>query len=686
MIRRTLAVLLIFSLLVTCCTGLSEEYAYIDPFAVYKGHFGSIGFSLPGMPLAVIPENDNEGFWRDSVQMLGKCAYDGSEYQLRSADIAPWIENIKQNNPDMNHDECVDQALFVYATTSIGKSGGTLSNQQVNNEEHSLSFQYVHPDNPESIFEAKCCMDGTRAVCLFMTHCDHSDQAAASICQLSKDEYTADFNIQPYTYNLNGIQMTFPEEPVIARTGDAVTAVCFADDFTRMIAQYVPVSVTLDTTKEEAADSLKEVAETTMQSLGGATVESGEITGTPELWEYEFTALVNSPYNTTARDAFLWIGKIIAGEKGIWLHLCTNSETGRAWLESIEKDLYLTAAIPAWVEQYAAYAEDEQYGSAVATLPRFILDIYGLFQTGGYSEWISMDNIQIGDAVYSNGQWVRTMSLGYSDLFALLFLSSADQTAAINGIHVLASEKIDQSVFASLSACFFQTAEGTDIPDDSFTKMTSIPDFCLEGRKYQAKGGRVEKEGQPAYNLMTINALQTVPIQPEEADIPAASWKTVEEFSTDWNRFSEKMYAGKHSLEAAEQQKLENGKIIHCFIFDTDTVVSLTTDSEDVSSVIQKVRVHNLRDNPSQAYFAGLMAFAVLTDMSQDQFISMNMMLEEYPLWGDLIMLTPVVGWNGKMMVLSEQSLDDQHYPSAAVLNMVFSEIDGPESNMEDLE
>ena len=120
--------------------------------------------------------------------------------------------------------------------------------------------------------------------------------------KITEEEKKVLKNAQPYPTNFNGIPMTFPKEPIYLNVDNGSTAICFAEDYTRIVAQYVPIGLKLDMDQEEAADSLKMLAEKAMDIVGGGKVESGTASGDADLWEYEYTALLDSPYNTTFRD------------------------------------------------------------------------------------------------------------------------------------------------------------------------------------------------------------------------------------------------------------------------------------------------------------------------------------------------------------------------------------------------
>ena len=64
------------------------------------------------------------------------------------------------------------------------------------------------------------------------------------------------------------------------------------------------------------------------------------------------------------------------------------------------------------------------------------------------------------------------------------------------------------------------------------------------------------------------------------------------------------------------------------------------------------------------------MALAIMTDMPEDEFIRMTLMLQEYPMWNDLLDLDPVVGWKGKMLVLTGDEYNGQYVPNAYILDM----------------
>ena len=78
-----------------------------------------------------------------------------------------------------------------------------------------------------------------------------------------------------------------------------------------------------------------------------------------------------------------------------------------------------------------------------------------------------------------------------------------------------------------------------------------------------------------------------------------------------------------------------------------------------------------MRDNAPEAYLAGGLALATLTDMPDEQYMLLTMILHEHPLWSDLIEMLPIAGWNGKLFVVGENEIDDETYmPAAYIFDM----------------
>ena len=74
-------------------------------------------------------------------------------------------------------------------------------------------------------------------------------------------------------------------------------------------------------------------------------------------------------------------------------------------------------------------------------------------------------------------------------------------------------------------------------------------------------------------------------------------------------------------------------------------------------------------DSMEEVCAGGLLALACVTGMPDEQFWLMLMMLGEYPDWEDLAQLDPIVGWNGKQLVLSEEEFEGKMIPAAYILD-----------------
>ena len=671
---RTVIVLIICCLILLMPVSFADtEVSAYDPFEVYRGTAGSFPFALPGMPTAIVHEYEMINLWQDGIQMWGVCKSDGAEYQLRAADITQGIEYFTGLNPKDPREKNNWRALYAFSSYYIDYQGGTAGAPMINAEDQSMIFHYTYPDTPESTYTAKCLLDGSYAVCLLMEDCEHQERAFSELKKITEEEKEVLKNAQPYPTNFNGIPMTFPKEPIYLNVDNGSTAICFAEDYTRIIAQYVPIGLKLDMDQEEAADSLKMLAEKAMDIVGGGKVESGTASGDADHWEYEYTALLDSPYNTTFRDDFLWIGRVYTGESGIWYLMCNDTETGRTWLNSAgETSLDLPWSYLS-IELNAHLAEERKDDGAPATLRQLIRGITEIQKDESFSGLF--DDVQIGDALFSNGQWVRTAAIA-NDAFALLFMSSEKITAVINEIHIIVNDEYVAEVLGILSAGFAQAAEGEDYPELAAIRQgnsSRLPENW-EGKRYRTKESHESKGGPFDYWLLTMKAVHPetvhhIPEWTEEIafDVPE---KSVNDFRTDWNRKDSNWYGGQFPLQTLDPQPADDGKFVHFFIFGDQTCIALTADSEKEIGLISKLQIYNLNDFSAQTFLGGLMALAIMTDMPEDEFIRMTLMLQEYPMWNDLLDLDPVVGWKGKMLVLTGDEYNGQYVPNAYILDM----------------
>ena len=695
MLRRFL---MLFMVLIMVCSACLGEAADVEPetgaedvteestdedkevafFDSWQTRIGNVVVALPGMPTACVHEGDWETYWNDSIYIWGNCAYDNMEYQLRTADIGPWIEDLVRLYPEEDSVELRHAALYDFASLQVTHQEGTIGSVGLNPETEMMFFSYTYPDAPGELFSAKAYLDGTQATVLHMGNCDHLDEAQRRFRKLTEEELAARIEDDPCWLNFQGIPMTFPCKPYIMEDKGRYSLTCFAEDFTRIIVTYSNIGLTIGADNpEEMEPMMKSSVQTEIDALDGGTILEGTVSGDESAWRYDFTFMMDNSYNETNPDAFRWRGVLIYSANGIWMMICDDTETGRAFIDSMGELTDAMIAASYRLANSTLEAAPRKKDGAPATLGQFVQDLAALLKANEDDELFVEEFVTVGEAMLCDGRWVRTVMCQAADILALLFVSSDEEDAVVNEIHVVVSEDYDKAVFDILASCCIEAAEGKT---DTIVKMLRNTEKKKNGGNFQWKGERYEAvesfvDNSMPYHLMTIKALKPselehIPEEKENSNAFAEPISSIKQFRDWWYRLNWNINNGQFWLRHMEPHENEDGTVFWITAFGDTTVVALTTESVDESSGIIKANVYNMDGNMQQTFLGGLMTLAALTDMPDEQYLLMTMMLMEHPLWEDLLELNPVASWNGKQLVLADVEYNGEFVPTAYILDM----------------
>ncbi len=470
--------------------------------------------------------------------------------------------------------------------------------------------------------------------------------------------------------------MAFPTKPYIFTDDNGVTmAFCLTRDFDRIIAQHIPIGLTVSADEDELEEWMNTLAKQAAGSLcpEEPEIQNGIVSGSEELWQYDFSFETALGFNPRFPEK--WIGRVYTGEDGIWYLLATDSSAGQGYMNSCnlseEKEKHTSSGV--WIKAEIAKAKERKPENAPSTLRQFIRDFYHFLDSGAYRDIMSPDDIEIGSAVYMDGHWVRTLTIGSSDLYALLLLPSDDENAVVNEIHVLCGEDIDYRYGSYFTAGCIKAAEGTEQDDvlDRFAASTA-PDvsFKWTGERYQADCRYVDRSDFHYY-LMTVKAAVPETGLPMSEDwavdgLYETNPMTVQEFFEGWERFNQ-LYAGNIPLEIVDEASPgTDGTEMYAAVFGDSTYVILVC-RDDGEHLIDRIRIFNFEEFPPQTYLGGLVSLAIISRMPSDQFIRTSLALQEYPLWEDLFNMYPVAAWNGKMLLLDDDEYNGMYIPIAVI-------------------
>ena len=690
--KRLLSVLMACALLamVLCCpagpvraeeadTKETLEDSPLASFDCWQARNGNVVFALPGIPKACLHEEDWDTYWKDSSVVWGTCVQDGMEYQLRRADIGPWIEDLIATYPEDDPANLRYNALYGYASMQITSHDGSTGQPAVNPETEMMLFSYTYPDTPGVDYAAKAYLDGTQATVLYMGQCEHLEEAQKRFTKLTAEEAAARTEDNPYWLHFHGKPVTFPRTPCIYEKDGRADVFCLADDLTRIIASYVNVGLVLGgDDPAEVEPLLRQDAQDRIDSIVGGTILEGSVSGDESEWRYDFTFMQENSLNETYPDTFRWRGVTFIGENGIWTLACNDTETGRAFIGSLGEITDATVSPRYRLTNSTLEAPPRKRDGAPATLGQFVKDLTALLRANEDSEWFDEEFINIGDAVHSDGKWVRPVMFQALDLMALLYVSSDAEDAAVNEIRVLVGGDYEEEVADILGSLCIEAAEGKT---DQVLKQLRKEGKRRAGGNFRWKGERYEAEkslpsaGTPFYG-MTVRALnpaeqKPVPEAPDGSNLFAVPAGSVKQFRDRWYRLNWNVFGGKYTLYHmdGDAMEAEDGTVSYVSSYGNKCAVGLSAESGDPQAGIVRAKVFGLNGDVEEVCAGGLLALACVTGMPDEQFWLTLMMLGEYPDWEDLAQLDPIVGWNGKQLVLSEEEFDGKMIPAAYILD-----------------
>ena len=357
--------------------------------------------------------------------------------------------------------------------------------------------------------------------------------------------------------------------------------------------------------------------------------------------------------------------------------MCNDTETGRDFINNVGEITDATIGARYRLTNSTLEAAPRKKDSSPATLGQFVQDFSALLRADEDGGLLDEEFVTVGEAMLCDGKWMRTVMCQAADVLALLFVSSDEENAVVNEIHAVVSDDYDEAVFDILASCCIEAAEGKT---DTVVKLLRNVEKRKNGGNFRWKGERYEAvesfvDNSMPYHLMTITALNPAELEhiPEEKENPevfAEPVCSVKQFRDRWYRLNWNINNGQFTLYHLDPQDVGDGTMAWISYFGNSTSVALATESGEKDAAIIRARAFNLDGDMQETFVAGLMTLAALTQMPDEQYYLMTMMLMEHPLWEDLLELYPVASWNGKQLVLAEGEYNGEFVPTAYILDM----------------
>ena len=473
--------------------------------------------------------------------------------------------------------------------------------------------------------------------------------------------------------------MTFPASPVVTSSENSTMALCFTEDFSPICVQYQPVGLVLEATEQEVAETMASVARTMISGYGASIIANSQLSGSADtLWRIDFSTQVDMGFGEPFANT--WLCSALVGEAGIWYISAGDTAQGRQFMASIGTQAVAEPVVSSglMIEAAALMAQPRAQDASPATVYQFAGDLYALLKEQTYGCTLGTDYLEVSGAIFMDGRWVRVVSTGYADIFALLYLAASEEDAAINEVRVLGIEGCDLQTYRTFAACCVLAAEGPEAKKELAAFAEDLQ-ATLPSQRYKSHCAPVASEFTTlSYQRLTMVAHEPAQSHPlfsleEDEELPLYYLEprmTVSQFYTEWETVNQTLYQGLYPLQKLSTQPMDEETFIHYSAASENTFVALTALGSGDDALIISVDVYNTANSaPPEALLCGLMSFAAATQIPQDQFAALLLALTEYPLWADLCSMRPLAVWNDAMLVVFTGQMSDGTATASAILS-----------------
>ena len=666
-------VLLLFLCLCALATGLgaaAEQAA--DPagqaMTLFRGTRGGIAFALPGFGER-LTDADNEGHWKNSIQLAGSCAADGAEYQLRSGDISEWIALYSASHPDASPRDAMGQTLYRYSFLVLGSYGAKATNvkaKAADDDTMLMTYDFTYPDTPGVTYHAKCLLRNGMACCLTIEPCAHSDAALDAL--RFADEL--DGNETPVRVDIAGLEAVFPHEPIRQhpQAEDTYIYAAFSADWSYLSVQYIPARISLPEDGDALWETMNRLAvEKIIPAFGGETVY------TPRLFELDDGYMMNfSSISTVHMGEYgqRWLCRLYVTSGGIWYVYAADTEDGAAFMSRLLIQGETVRELTPGAADSGADAPKAAETGPLA-FDAFSDRLTALLAERAFG--VTYDGMYWSEPFFSDRHWVRIMySTETSALpFLAVYTDGPEDTALVQEVRVLGPDPYcaygDTAILASCAAEALTDAGTHEI---------------LRARLATRRRGEAPAEAYGAYtwkqtyfsstdtaekhHLITLTAAQPpetreVPAIPTEEPLPDIQGDTItaEALTERLNSLSQTFYGGQFPAQIITQTNDDTGESLWMILVGDSILIRPNTEDGTPSSPIRQAWIFTTEDNPPSVLAGTMLTFAAMAGLPEEEYMALNYRLMEYPLWGDLCGMLPLAAKDGMAAMLSEVDVGD---------------------------
>ena len=397
--------MLILGLCLLAAAALAEESG-----RMLRGMAGDVGFTVTGH-VSRVEQIEYPGVWKDGVQLMGRCAEDGKEFQLYSADVAGLIDYFKGSYPEESETDWQIQALMNYGLFFANTYGAEVSDVQVRRLDRGIRVvaHFTYPDDPSVPYRMAGILSGTRATALVLEECEHNLAAADELRLLTAEEQTARAPQSTFV-DACGLEAVFPDRPEYGETEQSANWYCFCPDWSWAQVSYMPIGLLPADTEEAQRKAMTDIAGERMMAASDTKIVRDPVLtqAGPELWQLDFLSVDASSLPEEMAPAMRC--RLYAGSEGLWYVYACDTEVGRRFLDSLHpaSGASATDLPPAQTVQPEETAQPVAK-EGVMTLPDFQTAFERLLNDGAFGVKLRPGNFIWSDAIGSGGQWMRIL-------------------------------------------------------------------------------------------------------------------------------------------------------------------------------------------------------------------------------------------------------------------------------------
>ncbi len=655
-----LAVMMLAAVLPVTAPGEGNLQTVEFAMDLFEGVWGNTFFRLPGAPERIReeepPDENGVSLWTDSWQLMGTCAGDGAEYQLHMADIAHLVEQMEAMYPEVPETQRRLQALMYYGMFIPELYGAEVSDRSIESHKKGdnlwMTVAFTYKDTPDLPYTGHFMLSGTKAACLVMAKCDHTDAVTEAMRIITDEEREAWLaeREQAVSRPLNGLSMTFPVEPVYAETENSEFLACFTTDWGMIQVQYMPVTTELGLTEAEIRESMETIARDRML----VPYESEPVNPVCSIPAEHAAQLDFSFINQSALGEYgqKMLGRLYVSENGVWYLYAPDDDAGRTFLAgtALEDQGKTTDHGGNDRPDASAGGSGDPDDQEAVLLPVFRERLEKLINEGIPDFQRKPDSLHWSEAVFTGGEWIRAV-YGLEENFgaALIHLDSSREDAAVREIVMLCYSGFD----------------GIESLTDDWRAFSGLCAAALCGDPEISVEHLDPEDSALSYDRVRLLPPGAVPPLAEDIPFPdGAQIEPIPDSGMTAKEFEERV----RSLMAADMVSLmpEENALVYMLDGEAFMVVHLSGEGDDASVVM--VMIMGTDEAAASTVVHGTVcAFGALAGNTPEENMMTSYALMETPMWDQPEELWPLLCRGNLLATLQGTTMDGKWLPMGFV-------------------